>query len=261
MQIATWNVNSIRTRLAQIQQWLAKNPVDVLCLQETKVVDEQFPQAHFPGYHCAIAGQKSYNGVAILSKQVPARTSRGFAPILGGESVGDLDEQKRLIHVQIQGLEIINIYVPNGQSVGSEKYAYKLRWLTTLHQYLSAIVHPERPVCVCGDWNIAPTDLDIYDPADKAEHIMASPPERTAFQQFLDLHFQDSFRLCSQAAGQFTWWDYRAGSFRRNHGWRIDHILISAPLRPLVKNCWIDREPRGWQQPSDHAPVVLELDI
>jgi len=164
MQIATWNVNSIRTRLGHIQQWLQKNPVDILCLQETKVVDEQFPQDSFPGYTCAVAGQKSYNGVAILSKIIPTSISIGFTPVLGAEAVGDLDAQKRLIHAQINGIEIINIYVPNGQSVGSEKYDYKLRWLRALHQYLSHFASLNLPVCVCGDWNIAPTDLDIYDP-------------------------------------------------------------------------------------------------
>ncbi|MEN9216346.1 MAG: exodeoxyribonuclease III [Gloeomargarita sp. HHBFW_bins_162] len=261
MQIATWNVNSIRTRLSHIQKWLQEHAVDVLCVQETKVTDEQFPTQAFPGYHCAIAGQKSYNGVAILSKDLPTVTTIGFTPILGAESVGDLDEQKRLIHTQIGGLDIINIYVPNGQSVGSEKYEYKLRWLDTLKQYLRSVLEKKKQVCVCGDWNIAPTDLDIYDPENKAGHIMASPLERDAFQQFLELCFQDSFRLFSQEPGQFTWWDYRAGSFRRNHGWRIDHILIHSALRPFVKQCWIDREPRTWEQPSDHAPVILELDI
>ncbi len=259
MQIATWNVNSIRTRLGHIQQWLQKHPVDILCLQETKVVDEQFPQDSFPGYTCAIAGQKSYNGVAILSKIIPTSISIGFTPVLGAEAVGDLDAQKRLIHAQINGIEIINIYVPNGQSVGSEKYDYKLRWLRALHQYLSHFASLNLPVCVCGDWNIAPTDLDIYDPENKAEHIMASPLERQAFAELLRLNFQDGLRLCSQEAGQFTWWDYRAGAFRRNQGWRIDHILVSSSLRPGVKNCWIDREPRSWAQPSDHTPVVLEL--
>jgi exodeoxyribonuclease-3 len=260
MQIATWNVNSIRTRLGHVQQWLQKNPVDVLCLQETKVIDEQFPHDSFPGYNCAIAGQKSYNGVAILSKNVPTSISIGFTPVLGWEQVGDLDEQKRLIHTQINGVEVINIYVPNGQSVGSEKYEYKMRWLNMLNQYLRHFSSLNLPVCICGDWNIAPEDMDIYDPENKAEHIMASAPERQAFKRFLDLNFQDSFRLFSQEAGQFTWWDYRAGSFRRNHGWRIDHILLSSSLCSRAKNCWIDREPRSWEQPSDHTPLVLELE-
>ncbi len=259
MQIATWNVNSIRTRLGHIQKWLQKNPVDVLCLQETKVVDEQFPHDSFPGYTCTIAGQKSYNGVAILSKVLPTAVSVGFTPVLGADLVGDLDTQKRLIHTRIAGVEIINIYVPNGQAVGSDKFAYKLRWLDVLHQYLVHFLSPNLPVCICGDWNIAPADVDIYDPEDKAEHIMASPWERQAFSRFLTLNFYDSFRLFCQEAGQFTWWDYRAGAFRRNHGWRIDHILMSASLRPGAKNCWIDREPRSWEQPSDHAPVILEL--
>ncbi|APB34206.1 exodeoxyribonuclease III [Gloeomargarita lithophora Alchichica-D10] len=261
MQIATWNVNSIRMRLGHIQQWLEKNPVDVLCLQETKVMDEQFPQDAFPGYTCAIAGQKSYNGVAILSKIKPTAISVGFAPILGAEVIGDLDVQKRLIHIQIQSIEIINVYVPNGQSIGSEKYEYKLCWLRALYQYLSHFTSLKLPVCVCGDWNIAPTDLDIYNPENKQDHIMASPPERQAFEDFLSLNFQDSLRRFSQESEQFTWWDYRAGSFRRNHGWRIDHILISSWLHSRAKNCWIDREPRGWEQPSDHTPVILELDI
>ena len=259
MRIATWNVNSIRTRLAHVQEWLSKHPVDVLCLQETKVVDDQFPHECFPGYTCTIAGQKSYNGVAILTKTPPQLTSIGFAPILGTEATGDLDAQKRLLYIQVQGLHIVNVYVPNGQSVGSEKYAYKLRWLRALHQYLGHLTKASLPICVCGDWNIAPTDLDIYDPQGKSEHIMASPPERQAFADVLSLNFCDSFRLFSQTGGQFTWWDYRAGSFRRNQGWRIDHILVSFQLQTEAKNCWIDREPRTWPQPSDHAPVVLEL--
>ncbi|MEN9250308.1 MAG: exodeoxyribonuclease III [Gloeomargarita sp. GXS_bins_116] len=260
MRIATWNVNSVRTRLPHIQSWLARHPVEVLCLQETKVTDDQFPQEAFPGYTCVVAGQKAYNGVAVLTRIPPERVSVGFAPLLGPEWVGRLDEQKRLLHVQIQGLEIVNVYVPNGQSVGSDKYDYKLRWLAALHQYLQRLLLRTSQVCVCGDWNVAPTDLDIYDPRDKQEHIMASPAERAAFQQVLALSFQDSFRLFWPEGGHFTWWDYRAGAFRRNQGWRIDHILISQTLRPWAKNCWIDREPRTWQQPSDHTPVILELD-
>ncbi|MCS7226892.1 MAG: exodeoxyribonuclease III [Gloeomargarita sp. SKYB31] len=260
MQIATWNVNSIRTRLGHIQTWLQKHPVEILCLQETKVTDDQFPTEAFPGYHCVVAGQKSYNGVAILTRIPPTHVSVGFVPLLGQEWTGHLDEQKRLIHVQIQGLEIVNVYVPNGQSVGSDKYDYKLRWLAALHQYLQRLLQQTSQVCVCGDWNVAPTDLDIYDPQDKQAHIMASPSERAAFQQVLALDFQDSFRLFCHEGGHFTWWDYRAGAFRRNQGWRIDHILISQPLRSWAKHCWIDREPRAWPQPSDHVPVVLELD-
>jgi exodeoxyribonuclease-3 len=261
MKIATWNVNSVRSRLDHVGQWLQDNPVDVLCLQETKVVDELFPKQPFQdlGYGCAISGQKSYNGVAILSRSPLTNVSVGFRPIVGADAVGELDQQKRVISGILGDLRIINLYVPNGSSIGSEKYDYKLQWLALLHQYLQQLQQTETKMHICGDFNIALEDRDIYNPKDKDKHIMASPQERMALQDLIDLGFTDIFRRFNPEEGQFSWWDYRAGSFQRNRGWRIDHHYLSLELQDRAISCQIDVEPRRWEKPSDHAPVVLEL--
>ncbi|MDA0266628.1 MAG: exodeoxyribonuclease III [Cyanobacteria bacterium] len=261
MQIATWNVNSIRSRLTHGVDWLTENPVDVLCLQETKVVDPDFPLAPFEdmGYTAAISGQKSYNGVALLSRQPLESVSAGFAPILGEAAVGDLDDQKRVITGVLDGVRIVNLYVPNGSALGSDKYAYKLRWLGTLKDYLKALLAENPAVLVCGDFNIALEDIDIHDPAGKDTHIMASPVERQALREILALGFQDAFRKFTSEGEHFSWWDYRAASFRRNRGWRIDHHYLSPPLYEQAQRCWIDSEPRKREKPSDHTPVVVEL--
>lgn len=261
MKIATWNVNSIRTRLDQVCQWLQANPVDVLCLQETKVVDELFPQAPLTelGYHIYTSGQKAYNGVAILSRQPVAEISTGFSPVLG--DVGDLDTQKRLITGMIApNLRVVNVYIPNGSAMGSEKYEYKLAWLNTLKTYLATLqtTSPEE-IVICGDFNIAPEDIDIHDPTGRQTHIMATDAEREALDTITALGFQDSFRKFTTEPGHYSWWDYRTGAFRRNQGWRIDHHYVTSGLYAQAQSCVIDTAPRKLEKPSDHAPVILEI--
>ncbi len=265
MQIATWNVNSIRSRLTHVVDWLTTNPVDVLCLQETKVVDGDFPLAPFVelGYTAAISGQKSYNGVALLTREPLTAVSTGFAPIVGEEATGDLDTQKRVItgvlNTDSGDVRIVNLYVPNGSAVGSDKYDYKLRWLTLLRTYLKTLLEQHPALLVCGDFNIALEDRDIHDPEGQDTHIMASPQEREALREVLSLGLRDAFRKFTEASGYYSWWDYRAASFRRNRGWRIDHHYLSPLLYDRATNCTIDVEPRKQEKPSDHTPVIVEI--
>jgi exodeoxyribonuclease-3 len=261
MKIATWNVNSIRTRLEHVKNWLETNPVDVLCLQETKVVDDLFPQLAFNdlGYQLIFSGQKSYNGVAIFSRTVASEVSCGFGPILG-EAVTDLDEQKRVITGVINGIRIVNLYVPNGSAIGSDKYAYKLRWFVALRDYLNILLQQSQHVLVCGDFNVALEDIDIHDPKGREKQVMATDAERQALQQaIIDLGLADVFRKFTPDPGHFSWWDYRTGSFRRNAGWRIDHIYLTPALYDCAIACDIDRAPRELEQPSDHTPVIVTL--
>ena len=266
MRIATWNVNSIRTRLDHLIQWLRQNPIEVVCLQETKVIDEEFPGDRLKdlGYYYYQFGQKSYNGVAILSREELHQVKKGFYPVLGNSpsinnAVQIWDQQKRVISGQYQGITIVNVYVPNGSSLGSDKYEYKLGWLTQFQEYLQVLLQENDRVQICGDFNIAPEDRDIYDPLGKDSHIMASHAEREHLNALLNLGFVDAFRYFNGEPKQFTWWDYRAASFRRNLGWRIDHHYVSDLLLPQLINCTIDLEPRRWDKPSDHTPVILEL--
>jgi exodeoxyribonuclease III len=262
MKIATWNVNSIRTRLEHLVGWLGDNPVDVLCLQETKVVDQDFPRAAIEalGYHAYISGQKSYNGVALLSRSPMMDVSIGFAAVLGTDLVGDLDEQKRVITGVLDGVRIIDLYVPNGSAIGSEKYEYKLRWLGVLRQYLQVLMERHPLLLVCGDFNIAPEDRDIHDATGRETHVMATDAERVALKEAVfDLGLADAFRKFNQEGGNFSWWDYRAAAFRRNLGWRIDHHYLSPELYEMAKSCDVDMEPRKLEKPSDHAPVVVEV--
>ncbi|HEY9889304.1 MAG TPA: exodeoxyribonuclease III, partial [Candidatus Obscuribacterales bacterium] len=210
MQIATWNVNSIRTRLTHLTDWLTTNPVDVLCLQETKVVDQDFPLAPIQalGYHAYFSGQKSYNGVAMLSREPLTDVSTGFGAILDAAIVGDLDEQKRVITGVLNGVRLVNLYVPNGSSVGSDKYDYKLRWLAVLKVYLQTLLADNPALLVCGDFNIALEDRDIHDPKGKADHIMASPLERATLETVLAIGLRDAFRKFHEDGGHFSWWDY-----------------------------------------------------
>jgi exodeoxyribonuclease III len=263
MQIATWNVNSIRTRLNIVTDWLHTNTVDVLCVQETKVVDEQFPIAAITacGYHAYISGQKAYNGVAIFSKQPLTDVKYGFGSILAPELVGDLDDQKRVITGTLNGIQIINLYVPNGNAVGSDKYTYKLLWLGLLEKYLKTMINSsQRSICVCGDFNIAPEDIDIHSNTNSEDRVMATSTERDLLQQaVVNLGFRDSFRKFTTEGGHYSWWDYRQQGFERNRGWLIDRLYLTPDLFDRAISCSIDIEPRKLVQPSDHAPVIVEI--
>lgn len=261
--LATWNVNSIRTRQAHLCQWLTQEPVDLLCVQETKVMDEAFPAEVFQalGYHCYFSGQKAYNGVAFLSLAPLTEVRRGFGAVLPPEMVGDLDDQKRVIACRLGDLWVVNLYVPNGSEPDSEKYLYKLRWLALLKTYLGELFTQTQHLCVVGDFNIALEDRDIHNPKGKDKHIMATPPEREALKALLALGLGDLFRRFTPEGGHFSWWDYRSGGFARDRGWRIDHIYTNAALGERAIACWIDKEPRGWPQPSDHAPVIARFEV
>jgi exodeoxyribonuclease-3 len=262
MKIATWNVNSVRTRLDHVVAWLKETSVDLLCVQETKVVDEDFPRSPLEaiGYHTYISGQKSYNGVALLSRTPLEKVSAGFSPILGDAAGSELDQQKRVITGVLDGVRIVNLYVPNGSEVGSDKYQYKLHWLAVLKDYLKTLLSQDPDILVCGDFNIALEDRDIHDPTGREQRVMASDAERQALSQsVLALGLADAFRKFNQEDGQFSWWDYRAAAFRRNLGWRIDHHYLSPSLYERAKSCVIDKSPRSLEKPSDHAPVIVEL--
>jgi len=255
LQLATWNVNSLKVRLPQVLDWLAANPVDVLCLQELKLADEYFPQDAFAalGYHAVWAGQKTYNGVAIVSRASGRDVVRGIP--------GFDDPQRRIVAVTLLSpageVRIVCAYCPNGQDPASDKYGYKLDWFRALRDWLAAELATYPRLAVLGDYNVAPLDADVHDKW--TGHILVSAPERQAFQALLDLGLQDAFRLFSQPAQSFSWWDYRQFSFRRNLGLRIDHILLSDPLARLCQACTIDKTPRANPQPSDHAPVIATL--
>ena len=255
MQIATWNVNSLKVRLPQVLDWLQQRPVDVLCLQELKQEDKAFPIEAFTtiGYHCLFLGQKTYNGVAILSKQ-PATDVQYNLPNFE-------DEQKRLLAATINGVRIVCGYFPNGQSLDSEKYPYKLNWLKALGDWLEQQLQSHPQLALLGDYNIAPEDRDVHDPAAWAGQVLVSEPERAAFQRFQAMGLQDSFRLFEQEEQSFSWWDYRPAGFRRNLGLRIDHILLTKALAEKCTACEIDQAPRKLERPSDHAPVIATLNL
>lgn len=253
--IATWNVNSLKVRLDHVLSWLAENQPDVLALQETKLPDEVFPAAALAaaGYNVIFSGQKTYNGVAILSKQVASDIVT---------DIPDLnDPQRRILVATINGIRVINLYVPNGEAIDSPKYQYKLSWLTTVRAYVQQQLQAFPYTVVLGDFNIAPEEQDVYDPAAWQDKVLFSVSEREALQQLLALGLTDSFRLFPQPEKSYSWWDYRMVAFRRNLGLRIDHILLSSPLAAVCKSCIIDKNPRKWERPSDHAPVLLSLAI
>jgi exodeoxyribonuclease-3 len=253
MRIATWNVNSLKVRLPHVLDWLKANPVDVLCLQETKQQDEDFPREEIlaAGYHSIFSGQKTYNGVAILSREQAADERHGIP--------GLEDDQKRVISATFGGIRVVNVYVPNGQSVDSDKYYYKLKWLDALRNWLKEELSRYPKLAVLGDYNIAPEDRDVHDPVVWQGNVLVSEAERIHFQNLIKLGLHDSFRLFEQPEKSYTWWDYRMMAFRRNHGLRIDHILVSEPLVAQCKNCVIDKTPRKLERPSDHVPVTVEL--
>ncbi|MFZ5483946.1 MAG: exodeoxyribonuclease III [Pseudomonadota bacterium] len=253
MKIATWNVNSLKVRLPHLLDWLASEQPDVVCLQETKTVDEAFPVTDLAaaGYQALFSGQKTYNGVAILARTPLSDPVAGIP--------GFSDEQKRVLAATVDGVRVICLYIPNGQSVDSDKYPYKLAWLEALQAWLTDERARHGRLALLGDFNIAPEDRDVHDPAAWAGQVLCSEPERAQFQRLLGHGLKDAFRLFEQDDKSFSWWDYRQGGFRRNLGLRIDHILLSEELAARCKNCRIDKTPRAWERPSDHAPVIAEI--
>lgn len=251
MRIATWNVNSLKVRLPHLLEWLSASPVDAICLQETKSEDKNFPQAELleAGYHSVFHGQKTYNGVAILSRRPASDVQYGIP--------GFMDEQKRVIAATVEGVRVVCVYIPNGQEIGSEKYQYKLRWLAALTAWLRDELAQHPKLALLGDYNIAPEDRDVCDPVAWQDNVLVSKPERDAFNALLQLGLRDAFRVFDQAEQSFTWWDYRMMAFRRNMGLRIDHILISSALQ--CSACHIDKSPRRLERPSDHTIVVAEV--
>ena len=251
MRIATWNVNSLRVRLELALDWLREDGPEVVCLQETKVTDDLFPRGPLleAGYEVAFSGQKTYNGVAILSRH-PIRDVRTALPGAPG------DDEKRFIAARIEGMQVINVYVPNGQAVGSPKFQYKLDWLNCLQTFLQATYTPEDALVLCGDFNIAPEARDVYDPVALDGEVLYHPAERAAFARFIAWGLGDTFRLHHEEPGWYSWWDYRGGAFRRNLGLRIDHILATPPLARQCTAVTLERELRRLPKPSDHIPVV-----
>lgn len=254
LSIATWNVNSLRVRLPQLTEWLAAAAPDIVALQETKLPDSDFPRGEIEalGYQVAFSGQRTYNGVAVLSREPIEVIATALANFD--------DEQRRVLAVRTAGITVLDLYVPNGQAIGSEKYAYKLRWLTALDAWLRGELAHEQSLVVLGDFNIAPEDRDVHDPAAWEGQVHVSEPERAAYRGLLELGLVDVFRQFEQAERSFSWWDYRAAAFRRNAGLRIDLILARASLAARCTACLIDREPRRAERPSDHAPVIARFE-
>lgn len=257
MRVVTWNVNSLRVRLEHVLRWVEENQPDVLGLQEIKTVDKDFPFEEFQkiGYRALSNGQKTYNGVALIYKESldPEQIEKAIPTID--------DPQKRVITANFGPLRVMNLYVPNGQTVGSEKYDYKLQWLEHLRQHIQETLKEHPNLVVMGDFNITPTDEDVHDPEQWKDKILCSKPERQALDDILSLGMLDSFRQFPQPEKSYSWWDYRAIAFRRNRGLRIDLILASKPLMELAESVHIDKEPRGWERPSDHTPVVANFSI
>ena len=253
MKIATWNVNSIRVRMPQVLEWLDTAQVDILGLQEIKLPSEDFPAEAFQelGYQVLVSGQKTYNGVALLGK-APATDVVTALP-------GLEDPQRRVLGATLNGIRVINLYVPNGQAPDSKKFVYKMNWLKALQSWMALEIRTHKKLIVMGDFNIAPEDRDVHDPAAWEGSVHVSPPERQALKKLLDLGLRDSFRLFEQPESSFSWWDYRRGAFRRNAGLRIDLILASQAMAESCLACRTDVEPRSWERPSDHAPVVASF--
>jgi exodeoxyribonuclease-3 len=255
MQLATWNVNSLRVRLEQVLAWLQTQQPDVLALQEIKMTDDLFPTAAFTalGYHVAVFGQPTYNGVAILSRAPLVDVVQGIP--------GYDDPQKRVLAATVNGMRILCVYVPNGASVDSDKYVYKLQWFDQLLTYVKNTLVAYPQTIILGDYNIAPEDRDVHDPSAWQGHVLVSPKERACFSALLALGLCDTFRALAPEEKCYTWWDYRMNAFKRNLGLRIDHILASQAAMASVERCVIDTLPRTWDRPSDHTPVVLQLSV
>jgi len=254
-RLATWNVNSLKVRLPHLLEWLAAAKPDAMCLQETKTEDAKFPAEALraAGYHAVFSGQKTYNGVAILSRTEPRDVQHGIP--------GFADELRRVIGATIGNLRVVSIYAPNGQAPGSEKYEYKLRWYGAIASWLEGELKSHPALALLGDFNVAPEDRDVHDPKRWEGQIHVSAPERAAFQSLIDLGFKDAFRLFDQPEKQFTWWDYRLAAFQRGWGLRIDEILLSPELARRCTACTTDKGPREKERPSDHAPVVADLNL
>ena len=253
MNIATWNVNSLKVRLPQLLDWIAADPPDVICLQETKVDDPKFPVAEIEstGFHVVFSGQKTYNGVALLSRVAATEADRGIA--------GYSDEQKRVIAATFGSVRVVNAYIPNGQSVVSDKYQYKLAWLREFTRWLNEQLARYPELVVVGDFNIAPESRDVHDPKAWEGQVLCSAAERDAFKEILDLGLVDGFRLFEQPENSHTWWDYRLNAFKRGMGMRIDHILMSPVLAERCASVSILKDMRALERPSDHAPVVADI--
>jgi exodeoxyribonuclease III len=257
MRIATWNVNSVRPRLDQLAGWAARAAPDVVCLQETKVEDDKFPVDAIAevGYKSVFFGQKTYNGVAIL-----ARHGLGIEDVKKSLD-GDADDApRRFIAATVEGIRIINVYVPNGQAVGTPAFAYKLDWLERLRGELASRYTPEQDIMLCGDFNVAPEAIDVHDPKRWEGQVLFHPDERAALKRLLEWGLVDSFRKHHPEPKMFSWWDYRMGAYKRNWGLRIDLALLTQPLAARTKDVWIDKAPRELDRPSDHTPVVVEID-
>lgn len=254
MKVATWNINSMNVRLPHVLEWLQSHEPDVLVLQEIKQLTEKFPADALAeiGYRSLASGQKTYNGVAVISKE-PANDPVTDLP-------GFEDPQRRVLATTIGDTRVIDLYVPNGSEVGSEKYAYKLDWLASLRNFIKTEMAAHENVIVLGDFNIAPADADVYDPEKWGDAILCSPKEREALNALIELGLTDVFRKFEQPESTFSWWDYRAAGFRRNAGLRIDLILTSPSMTERCTASYVDKEPRAWERPSDHAPVVAEFD-
>ena len=253
MKLAAWNVNSLNVRLPHVIEWLKTHQPEVLCLQELKMEDAKFPLAAFDdiGYQAVFSGQKTYNGVAILSRTRPEDVSKDMR--------GYEDHQKRVIAATIDGVRVVCAYIPNGQTVASEKYQYKLQWLAALQGYMRETIAAYGDVALLGDYNIAPEDRDVHDPQAWEGQVLCSVPERDAFRSLLGLGLADSFRLFEQPEKSFSWWDYRMNGFKRNLGLRIDHVLLTSNLAARCRSSRIDLEPRKLERPSDHAPVIADI--
>ena len=262
MLVATWNVNSIRSRIDHVKEWLITNKIDILCLQETKTEDKFFPIENFSdlGYEVSISGQKSYNGVAIISRFPINNIKIGFNEVINDyQDLSILSEQKRIISADINDIRIINVYVPNGSSINSDKFIYKKTWLECLQVYLREINKNNIPICLLGDFNIAPEDRDIHTPSRYEESIMASSKERELLKDALGGELEDVFRIFEPGEKNWSWWDYRHSAWERDKGWRIDHIYLTEDILSCANSCWIDKEQRSREKPSDHAPVVVDI--
>jgi exodeoxyribonuclease-3 len=256
MIVATWNVNSLSVRLPHLLSWLEANRPDVMCVQETKMIDDKFPMEQLSelGYHAVFTGEKSYNGVAILSRDTPDTVVKCF----------DTDSEsaaKRFLEITLGPLKVVNVYIPNGSEVGSSKFAYKMEWIQMLRGHFEKYHKPDEMLVLCGDFNIATEDRDVYSVEAMQGQVYFTDDEHAAIQTVKDWGLVDTFRMHNEDAGFYSWWDYRVGAFRRNMGLRIDHIWASNALAPKCVKCWIDKEPRKGERPSDHVPVIAEFDI